>query len=84
MPKLFTIIAYIQILKKNMTDFGIKILIIASLLLVVLRLSFEWSNRNYAWIEGTSILGISVLVTLVQSVTEYRIGKTLVGLKLTE
>ncbi|CDW73856.1 cation transport atpase [Stylonychia lemnae] len=83
-PISHTLLGYLQIFKKNMNEFGIKILIIASIILIVLRLSFEWENRRYVWIEGTSILGISILVTLVQSLTEFRIGKTLVGLKITE
>eukprot|EP00347_Sterkiella_histriomuscorum_P011710 403371406 len=76
--------SYYNIFKKNMTDFGIKILILASVILVILRLSFEWENRNTVWIEGTSILAISIVVTIVQSLTEYRIGQTLVGLNMTE
>lgn len=61
-----------------MKDFGFKILIVAAIILVTLRLIFEWDHRKTAWIEGTSILIVTIIVTIISSMTEYTINKTII------
>jgi hypothetical protein len=51
---------------------------------MALKLIFEWNKRRISFIEGASIFIASIIVTLVSSFIEYRIGKTLIFLKETE
>jgi hypothetical protein len=60
---------------------GIKILILASVVLIAIRLIFEWDSRNVVWIEGTSILIVTLIVTIISSFTEFRISRTIMKLK---
>ena len=57
--------SYLRLVKKNVTDFGIKILILASLALITIRYIFEQHDNKYGWVEGTAILAVSLLVVVV-------------------
>ena len=77
-------IGYLSILRKNLNDNAIKILILASILLVAMKLIFEWKRKRVAWIEGTSILIVTLVVTMFSSMTEYSINKRIVNIKLAQ
>lgn len=70
-----------HIFNRNLKDVGMKILIIASVLLIVVKFLFEWNQTHNVWVEGTSILIVAMIVTMISSFTEYRLNNTITRLK---